>query len=95
MRIYTCIYKKDGKIKARDFTGPFDCKKAEEVASDTLGLCENRDRIYALVPGQHANRVWIIDCEKTDASNKPEVEYKKQTPHESGICLKDYVPNGF
>jgi hypothetical protein len=96
MRVYTCIFKKDGKVAARDITGPFDRQAAVQVANDKLGLRENADELYALVPGQHTSRLWIIDREKiSNKEESPAKVTKNSSPLKSGINLKDYVPSGF
>tara|TARA_R110000851_G_scaffold228520_1_gene381244 strand:+ start:203 stop:475 length:273 start_codon:yes stop_codon:yes gene_type:complete len=90
MRIYTCIYRKNGKTEARDVTGPFDRKTAIEHANKELDLDEN-DELYALVPGQHTRGAWVIDGTSQYEKAK---NYKSGAPH-SGVTLQDYVPNGF
>jgi len=95
MRVYTCIFKKNGKVGAKDITGPFDRQAAIQAANDKLDLCENVDELYALVPGLHASRLWIIDREKISARDDSPPVPKKSTIQKSCVNLEDYVPNGF
>jgi hypothetical protein len=68
MRVYTCIFEKNGKVAAQDITGPFDRAAAIDTANDKLGLNKSADKLYALVPGQHSDRLWIVEAEKVESS---------------------------
>ena len=72
MRVYTCIFEKNGKVKAKDITGPFDRSDAIAVANDKLGLRGSSGKLYAIVPGQHSDRLWIVEDEKPKVENSTE-----------------------
>ena len=77
MRVYTCIFEKNGKVAAEDITGPFDRAAAIDAANDKLGLNKSADKLYALVPGQHSDRLWIVEDEKPKV--KKSIEKKGAT----------------
>lgn len=72
MRVYTCIFEKNGKIEAKDITGPFDRSDAIAAANDKLDLKDSSDKLYAIVPGQHSDRLWIVEDEKPKVRKNPE-----------------------
>ena len=93
MRIYTCIYRKNGKTEVKDVTGPFDRKPAIDHANKELEL-DDGDELYALVPGQHTRRAWVIDSKSNH--EEPSILHKNDgSGRHSGVSLQDYVPNGF
>jgi len=93
MRIYTCIFKKDGKIVVEGITGPFDRIPAIEHANSKLKLSEH-DELYALIPGQHTEKAWIIN-EKSGKEKSCCGAKFKSAIRDSGVSLSEYVPNGF
>ena len=74
MRVYTCIFEKNGKVKAKDITGPFDRSDAIAVANDKLGLRGSSGKLYAIVPGQHSDRLWIVEDERSKTALRKPVQ---------------------
>ena len=59
MRVYTCVFQKDGKVKAKDVTAPWDRGPAIKHVREELKLCPLADKLFALVPGQFSERAWL------------------------------------
>ena len=95
-RVYTCIYRKGGKSCVADVVCHADSAAAFDEATKLLEL-RGRDKIFAMVPGQHSSYTLLPPVpDRKPAVSTADLDARDRVPaHPLNEGFKDYIPSGF